>query len=381
MKGFLRNNKAQLLLPWGLLPFVVLIFYILGGGSPQDQEQVAKAQKGGQGVNYELPRADRTIEIPDKMEAYQQEGSRAVTPDYQVDVNSDSLASGTRTEASEEKAGEPDLISLDQLSTATPEQLLAHIKHQEKQARQELERNNLNDPGNQKTPTEKPVMTSKPQQPATLQKTGIEELDQVFDENIVLSRQNDSLDYYLKQANQRLRKLEAKKSASFQLEKNLSPDFEGKRSTSSLIKAEVYETATVLDGKRVKMRLLEEGSVGGKIIPKNTFVYGICQIKNERLHIHVTQIPVQDNFLPVDLSIHDLDGMEGLYVPDNAARKVAKEVSGSTNTSSLFGVTADPLTYAGVRAADRTTRSLLKMTRLKKVTVRENTLVYLINQK
>ena len=381
MKGFLRNNKAQLLLPWGLLPFVVLIFYILGGGSPQDQEQVAKAQKGGQGVNYELPRADRTIEIPDKMEAYQQEGSRAVTPDYQVDVNSDSLASGTRTEASEEKAGEPDLISLDQLSTATPEQLLAHIKHQEKQARQELERNNLNDPGNQKPPTEKPVMTSKPQQPATLQKTGIEELDQVFDENIVLSRQNDSLDYYLKQANQRLRKLEAKKSASFQLEKNLSPDFEGKRSTSSLIKAEVYETATVLDGKRVKMRLLEEGSVGGKIIPKNTFVYGICQIKNERLHIHVTQIPVQDNFLPVDLSIHDLDGMEGLYVPDNAARKVAKEVSGSTNTSSLFGVTADPLTYAGVRAADRTTRSLLKMTRLKKVTVRENTLVYLINQK
>ncbi|WP_157624639.1 conjugative transposon protein TraM, partial [Sunxiuqinia dokdonensis] len=105
------------------------------------------------------------------------------------------------------------------------------------------------------------------------------------------------------------------------------------------------------------------------------------QIKNERLHIHVTQIPVQDNFMSVDLSIHDLDGMEGLYVPDNAVRKVAKEVGGSTNTSSLFGVTADPLTYAGVRAADRTAQSLFKMTRLKKVTIRENTLVYLINQK
>jgi hypothetical protein len=99
------------------------------------------------------------------------------------------------------------------------------------------------------------------------------------------------------------------------------------------------------------------------------------------LHIHVTQVPVHDNFLPVDLSIHDLDGLAGLYVPDNAARKVAKEVGSSTNTSSLFGVTADPLTYAGVRAADRTAQSLFKMARLKKVTIKKNTLVYLINQK
>ena len=83
----------------------------------------------------------------------------------------------------------------------------------------------------------------------------------------------------------------------------------------------------------------------------------------------MTQIPVQDNFLPVDLSIHDLDGMEGLYVPDNAARKVAKEVGSSTNTSSMFGVTGNPLTYAGVLAADRTAQSLLRMVRLKKVTV------------
>jgi conjugative transposon TraM protein len=388
MNGFLKENKAQLLLPWGLLPFVVLIFYILGGGKPQDQEKTAKSATEGQGVNYELPRADRTIEIPDKMEAYQQESSRVVAPDYQVDVNSDSLAPGNTTEGLEEAAGESDLISPDQINTATPEQLLAHIKQQEKQARQELEGNSLaveeRIPGMERRrelPTSKSASQKKPEQPANLQETGIEALDQVFDENIALSRQNDSLDYYLKQANQKLQELETKKSASFQLEKNLSQDFDGRTSVSALIKAEVYETTTVLDGNRVKLRLLEDGRVGGKVIPMNTFVYGICQIKNERLHIHVTKIPVQDSFLPVVLSIHDLDGMEGLYVPDNAARKVAKEVGRSTNTSSLFGVTADPLTYAGVRAADRTAQSLFKMTRLKKVTIKKNTLVYLINQK
>jgi len=381
MKGFLRNNKAQLLLPWGLLPFVVLIFYILGGGNPQDQEQVAKAQTGGQGVNYELPRADRSIEIPDKMEAYQQEGSRAVTLDYQVDVNSDSLATGITADVSEEESGETDLVTSGQLSNASPEQLLAHIKRQEKQARQELEGSKPEKARRQELPASKTARQEKPEQPATLQKTGIEELDQVFDANISLSRENDSLTISLERAQRQLKQLVNKQEKGVELTKSRLNGFNGEETSGAPIRAEVYETTTVLDGNRVKLRLLDEGRAGGMIVPGNTFVYGITQIKNERLHIHITQIPVQDNFLPVDLSIHDLDGMEGLYVPDNAARKVAKEVGGSTNTSSLFGVTADPLTYAGVRAADRTTQSLLKMTRLKKVTVRENTLVYLINQK
>ncbi len=381
MKGFLKNNKAQLLLPWGLLPFVVLIFYILGGGHPQDQEQVAKAQTGGQGVNYELPRADRSIEIPDKMEAYQQEGSRAVTPDYQVDVNSDSVVVGTTMESWEEESGETDLGTPDELSNASPEQLLAHIMQQEKQARQELEGSNPEKVRSQELPASKTVTEEKPEQPATIQKTGIEELDQVFDANISLSRENDSLTVSLERAQRQLEQQVNKQGSRVELTKSRVNGFNGEETSGSPIRAEVYETTTVLDGNRVKLRLLDEGRVGGMIVPGNTFVYGICQIKNERLHIHVTQIPVQDNFMSVDLSIHDLDGMEGLYVPDNAARKVAKEVGGSTNTSSLFGVTADPLTYAGVRAADRTAQSLFKMTRLKKVTIRENTLVYLINQK
>ena len=67
-------------------------------------------------------------------------------------------------------------------------------------------------------------------------------------------------------------------------------------------------------------------------------------------------------------------------VPDNASRKVLKEVGSSTNTSSMFGVTGNPLTYAGVQAADRTAQSLLRMIRIKRVTIKKNTQVWLINQ-
>ena len=157
--------------------------------------------------------------------------------------------------------------------------------------------------------------------------------------------------------------------------------FQNEESKSSLIKAEVYETTTVMDGNRVKLRLLEDVWINEIKLKKNTFIYGTSKIKNERLHIQITQLPVKGNFLPVDLTIYDLDGLTGLYVPDNVARKVMKDVGGSTNTSSLFGVTNDPLTYAGIRAADRTAQTLLKRVRLKKVTIKKNTLVYLINQK
>ncbi|WP_053181624.1 conjugative transposon protein TraM, partial [Sunxiuqinia dokdonensis] len=280
MKGFLKNNKAQLLLPWGLLPFVVLIFYILGGGHPQDQEQVAKAQTGGQGVNYELPRADRSIEIPDKMEAYQQEGSRAVTPDYQVDVNSDSVVVGTTMESWEEESGETDLGTPDELSNASPEQLLAHIMQQEKQARQELEGSNPEKVRSQELPASKTVTEEKPEQPATIQKTGIEELDQVFDANISLSRENDSLTVSLERAQRQLEQQVNKQGSRVELTKSRVNGFNGEETSGSPIRAEVYETTTVLDGNRVKLRLLDEGRVGGMIVPGNTFVYGICQIKN-----------------------------------------------------------------------------------------------------
>ena len=126
---------------------------------------------------------------------------------------------------------------------------------------------------------------------------------------------------------------------------------------------------------------MEDTRINGNKVPKNTFVYGICKVKNERLHIEISQIPVGENFHPVKLAIHDLDGMPGLYVPDNIARKVTQEVGAGTNTSSMLGVTGNPLTYAGIRAADRTAQTLLKRVRLKKETPRKNTMVYLINSK
>jgi len=402
MKTFLKNNKALLILPLALLPFVVLIFYILGGGENASKADKKEAkEKNKEGVNYILPEAESSIEIFDKMEAYQQQKKGTSTQDYNILGDKDSTGQAGQLES--------DLLDSQYVNNGTGENvnadvsgnLLAHIKQKEENIRKELgavddNSNNVEKSKNESgfTKSLKGNTSRKPEKEENLQKTtnqqqpepvfnstGIEELDKVFDENRILNSQNDSLKFYLQQAQNRLLVQEQKQNTSFTPDKQQFSGFDRNNEKSLLIKAEIDETATVLDGNRVKLRILEDAWVNGLKIPENSFVYGICKINNERLHIEITQLPVRNNFLPVKLAIHDLDGLPGLYIPDNAARKVSKEVGSSTNTSSLFGVTNDPLTYAGIRAADRTAQILLKSVRLKRVTVKKNTLVYIINQK
>ena len=379
MKNYLKKNKGLFMLPLGLIPFLILIFYVLGGGKDHEQDQQQQAQ-AADGANYVLPEAEKSIGILDKMEAYQQQATGNETVNAGMSERDSTILAG-QTPADSAKV---ELSLLAQQNQKLSEKLLTHIKQKEQEARKELTEPKKKErrPVSQKQYTGSAAKREnpKPEKEPVKQTTGIKELDNVFEENRTLSRQNDSLKFYLKQSQNRLAQIEKVQNASFSLDKKAGTDFNQKEETNNLIKAEIYETTTVLDGNRVKLRLLEDTRINGQEVPKNTFIDGICKVKNERLHIEISRMPTREGFLPVKLAIHDLDGMPGLYVPDNVARKVTKEVGGSTNTSSLFGMTDDPLTYAGVRAADRTTQILLKRVRLKKVTVRKNTIVYLINQ-
>jgi hypothetical protein len=263
--------------------------------------------------------------------------------------------------------------------------LLAHIRQKEKKVREDLE-NSQTEAKSQNEDADS-IQAGKDKRDSNDQKgsaaiapTGIEELDKVFRQNSRLAKQNDSLNIRLQETSAKNEKLEAEKNKRSTLEKSGKSGFKPKETAIPVIEAEVYETTTVLTGNRVKLRLLEEAWLNGVKIPVNTFLYGICEVSNERLQIEVLQIPVGEKFVPVEVTVCDLDGLPGLYVPDNASRKVAKEVGSSANTSSMFGVSNNPLTYMGMQAADRTAQSLLKMIRIKKVTIKKNTLVYLINK-
>jgi conjugative transposon TraM protein len=395
MKTYLKKNKALLILPLVLIPFIILIFYVLGGGEKASQNRsLTDKRTNMEGANYLLPEVENSIEIFEKMEAYQSQN-------LSVDINAQNSLSANN-ESSE--ASQLDMIDMqaDSLKVLLKHQakadvsnsLLAHIKQKEELVRKDLNedkdvkpvivKKNLNAQSEGRTQLKTIVNKSNPEENLknrmTHQLDGLEELEQVFDKNISLSRENDSLKFYMQEAQEKLKISIQKKEKIVTLEKKSSIGFDNKKASNSLIQAEVYETTTVLNGNRIKMRLLDDVWIDGKKAKKNTFFYGICMINKERLNIQLSRFPLEEYFLPVDIQIHDLDGLPGLYIPDNVARRVSKEVGSRTNTSALWSTATDPLTGIGINTADRTAQALIKRVRLKKITIKKNTLVYLINQ-
>ena len=398
MKTMLKRNKPLLFLPLVLVPFIVLIFYILGGGeNPEGKKGNTIRQDTLRGANYNLPEADRSIEIIDKIDAVATPGEITLSHDYNIlgegkGTQSDTFAlEPALAEKPEKNVEDSNPYSISPESNTTdPDQLLRHIQQRQEQIRGELEsgkvvgsgsRAKASYAGQSKKTGQVANTTPNVKQPEPgIHVTGIEELDRVFRQNTILTKQNDLLSIQLRQVQDILQKQEAEKNLKAVFEKAGQSAFKPQEQKGSMLKAEVYETTTVLTGNRVKLRLLEDGWINGEKIPKGNFLYGICKVAGERLQIVIRQIPVNGNFIPVEITVYDLDGLAGLYVPDNAARKVAKEVGSSTNTSSMFGVTGNPLTYAGIQAADRTAQSLLRLVKIKKVTVKKNTLIFLINK-
>ena len=134
--------------------------------------------------------------------------------------------------------------------------------------------------------------------------------------------------------------------------------------------AVVAETQTVVSGATVKLSLIQEVTIQGKIIPKGSYLYGTAELKNERLNIHINSIRSGNSILPVALTVYDMDGLEGVYVPGsvsiNAAKGSADRMTSGIGTS-LFNPS---LGAQAANAGIETAKTLLsKKVKLVKVTL------------
>lgn len=157
-----------------------------------------------------------------------------------------------------------------------------------------------------------------------------------------------------------------RRNAFYSLDDNQSSEF-----SQNSIPAAVQETQTLVSGATVKLRLLNDVYINGVLIPKDCFIYGTASLSGERLNISISTIRYQNAILPVSLSVYDLDGMNGIFIPGAITRDVAKQ-SANDATQSIGLTTLDPslgaqAASAGIQAA----KSLIgKKIRLVKVTVK-----------
>jgi len=105
------------------------------------------------------------------------------------------------------------------------------------------------------------------------------------------------------------------------------------------IRACVYQSVTLSDGKELQLRLLEPMRVGNILIPANTVLRGSAKIGGERLMITITSIQYADNVIPVDMSVYDMDGMQGIFVPNSAELNAAKEIAANMGTQMGSSIT------------------------------------------
>lgn len=150
----------------------------------------------------------------------------------------------------------------------------------------------------------------------------------------------------------------------YSIEKNIVKD-------QNAIEAEVQKDESLTTGAVIRLRLLNDISVGNKIIPKGNFVNGTVSIANERMLVEINSIRVGESIFPIKLKVYDLDGLEGIYIPGAISRDAAKESLG--NATQLMQISSlDPSMAAQAAGAglDAAKTLLSKKTRLVKATVK-----------
>lgn len=139
----------------------------------------------------------------------------------------------------------------------------------------------------------------------------------------------------------------------------LSDDVEADANQSNAIQAVIHETGTVVDGATVKLRLLNDISIKGTLIPKGSFVFGTASLSGERLTIKISSIRYHNSLFPVQLSVFDLDGIEGIHVPG----AITKEVANSSADRAVQGIgiaSLDPsISAQAARAGIEAAKTLL----------------------
>jgi len=152
--------------------------------------------------------------------------------------------------------------------------------------------------------------------------------------------------------------------------------------TQNAIPAVIHETQTLVAGSTVKLRLVNDVYINGILIPKDNFLFGEAKLNGERLDIEIGSIRYQNSLFPVQLSVYDMDGMNGIYIPGAITRDVAKQSAdrtiqgiGLTSVDPSLGAQA---ASAGIEAA----RELIsKKVKLVKVTVKAGYQVLLRDEK
>jgi conjugative transposon TraM protein len=153
------------------------------------------------------------------------------------------------------------------------------------------------------------------------------------------------------------------------------------------VKACVQETQTIIGESAVRLRLLEPAQTPNRTIPQGTILTANAKLQAGRLQLKVTSIELGGNIIPVDITIYDLDGQQGLFVPYSSEMNALSEMAG--NMSQTSGTSLMLTQSAGQQMAADLSRGVVqgisgyfsKKVRTPKVTIKAGHQLLLVSKR
>ena len=179
------------------------------------------------------------------------------------------------------------------------------------------------------------------------------------------------------------------KSPDTNADKFHTVEAESSTADATLICAMIDQNTKAKEGTRLRFKLLDDVTVSGTKLKKNTYLYGtVTGFGQQRVRAAITSILVGGKFIKVNLSVFDNDGMEGFYVPESAFRDFVKDAGASTVQQNISfesdgygsGISGEAVALQALQNMyNSATSALSSNIRKNKAKIKYNTIVYLIN--
>lgn len=411
-----KRRQMLLVLPIIILPFITLLFYILGGGRIEAAEAANEIKKG---FNFTLPipkfKEDSTL---DKMSYYDQAAVDSVKLQEQIkkDPNylnqkilEESLNDFTKSDFSTQGFSKNRTgLNSKPLQDSNEQKIYEKLQALQKAVSQPAvpdkyvhDMREFENYGSSKGITDEIQHLEKMMSAMGESTQPDPELAQLGGmlENILDIQHPSRVQERLKQSS------ESKKGKTYTVnhkkaENNISYLEQGQVSTAvqpnafytieqnadslqqNSIQAVIHETQTIVNGSIVKLRLSTDVTLQGTVIPKNTFLYGTAALKGERLEVKIDNIRYRNSIFPIQLSVYDIDGIEGIYVPGTINRDSAKaSADRSIQTLGLTGITDSWGAQAAGMGIEAAKSLMSKKVKLIKVQVKAGYQVLLYDEK
>ncbi|QOW11947.1 conjugative transposon protein TraM [Kaistella flava (ex Peng et al. 2021)] len=166
---------------------------------------------------------------------------------------------------------------------------------------------------------------------------------------------------------------------------SLNPSFNSisKKKDNNFIKAVIDENLKGYLGSRIRFRLLEDINVGKHKISKGSILYGqISGFSLQRVNLNVISILNNGEILPINLSVFDMDGMQGLYVPQSDFREMLREMGANSVQGTQMDSSGESFfTSLFSSLFSSTSKTISNMIRQNKAKLKYNSYIFLINDK